>query len=234
MSSDDHAVNTSPAGRIGDFYRKYLPIGDRIGEMFYATWMVVVSLGIINSVEGQEEVIPLAIAIAFGVNIIWGIIDGTSVMLTGVIDRARRDQILFDLRTVGDPQTRQEAKGALDDTIASALSDEEKERIIDLLAEGEPQGNPYIDPYHPSREDWYYVLGILAIDTFFVIPIIVPLLMVPDIADAILLSRMIATLIFAALGTAYAKRLNRSRLLAALFLGTLGFSVFSISYVLGW
>ena len=234
MPSDEGAANDRLIGRIGRFYRTYLPIGDRIGEMFYATWMVVVSLGIINSVSGQEEVIPLAIAIAFGVNITWGLIDGISVMLTGVIERANRDRLLFDLRTKDGPQTRQQAMEALDDTIVHVLGDEEKERIIGRLTEGAALGDPYAEPYRAGREDWYYALGILAIDTLFVIPIIAPLLVIPSVPDAILVSRAIATLIFAALGAAYARRLNRNRLLASLFLGTLGFGVFSIAYVLGW
>ncbi len=234
MQGDVDVVRGKLAGRVGSFYRKYLPVGDRIGEMFYATWMVVVSLGIINSVENQEELLPLAIAIAFGVNITWGLIDGISVMLTGVIDRADRDRVLFDLRTKDGTSARRDAKKALDDTIVCALSDEEKECLLDRLAEGLPQGDPHNVPYRAGREDWYYVLGILAIDVLFVIPMIAPLLLIPSIPDAILVSRMIATLIFAALGTAYAKRLNRSRLLAALFLGTLGFSVFSVTYILGW
>ncbi len=227
-------VGRHPGGRFGDFYRKYLPIGDRIGEMFYATWMVVVSLGMINSVESPEEFVPLAIAIAFGVNFTWGLIDGISVMLTGTIDRARRDKVVFDLRTRDDPSTRQEARKALDGTIASLLSDEEKGRMIDRLAEGAPDGDPYSEPYRSGREGWYYVMGILAIDVLFVIPIVAPLLVIPSVPVAILASRLVATFIFAALGVAYAKRLNRNRLLAALSLATLGFSVFSIAYLLGW
>lgn len=227
-------MNGKPAGRVGGFLRRYLPIGDRIGEMFYATWMVVVSLGIINSVGDQEDLVTLAIAIAFGVNITWGLIDGISVMLTGVIDRAGGDRVLFDLRSKNDPLTRQEARKALDGTIINALSDEEKDHILDRLADGAPQGNPYYEPYHARREDWYYALGILAIDVLFVIPIIAPLLLVHNVPDAILISRTVATLIFAVLGAAYARRLNRNRLLAALFLGTLGLGVFSLSYMLGW
>ena len=227
-------ANSKPASRVREFYQRYLPVGDRIGEMFYATWMVVVSLGIINSVDDQEGIVPLAIAIAFGVNIAWGLIDGISVMLTGVIGRASRDRTLFDLRKNDDQLTRQEARKALDDAITYALSDGEKEHILDQLAEGAPEGDPYHEPYHAKREDWYYALGILAIDVLFVIPVIAPLLVIPSTPDAILASRLIATLIFAALGAAYARRLNRNRLLAALFLGTLGFSVFSIAYILGW
>ena len=227
-------VNRSLGRRVREFYRRHLPIGDRIGEIFYATWMVVVSLGIINSAADQAELVPLAIAVAFGVNITWGLIDGISVMLSNVIDRARMEGILFNLRTRNDTMARQDARDVLGETVLFALDDAEKERTIDRLAEGEPGGDPSKKSYYPAREDWHYAIGILAIDILFVIPIVVPLLVIHNVPDAILASRVVATLIFAALGAAYARRLNRNRLLAALFLGALGFSVFSLAYLLGW
>lgn len=223
-----------PKGRLGKFYSEYLPIGDRIGEMFYATWMAVVSLGILNSVEVQEEYIPAVIAIAFAVNITWGIIDGISVMLSGVIVRARNEKLIYDLRAQKDPLALREAHASLDSSIALSLGSEEKDRIIAQIAEGPPGSDPYYKRYYPEKADWYYVLGILAIDTAFVIPIVAPLLILPSIPSAILVSRIIATMMFAILGAAYARNLNRRRWLAALFLGTLGFSVSSLAYLLGW
>lgn len=221
-------------GRVRAFYRTYLPVGDRIGEMFYATWMVVVSLGIINSVEDPQGIVPLAIAISFAVNITWGLIDGISVMLSGVIDRAKDEEIVYDLRTSDGPAARGAAHDALKDTIVGALGREERDGIIDQIARGAPGEDPRRRPHYAGRAGWYYALGILAIDVFLVFPIVAPLLVVPDVHQAVLVSRLIATLFFAALGVAYARNLNRSKVLAALFLGTLGFSVFSLAYLLGW
>ncbi len=109
-----------------------------------------------------------------------------------------------------------------------------KANVIDALSSGHPGENPYKRRYYPTREDWYYALGIVSIDVLLVIPLIAPLVLLGGSPMAIYLSRLIATVIFAVLGAAYAKNLNRRRWLAALFLGTLGFSIFTLSYELGW
>ncbi len=223
-----------PRRRVREFYNEYLPIGDRLGEMFYAIWMVVVSLGFLNSGENPEELLFITIAIAFTVNIVWGLIDGTSVMYTNIIDFAKTEQIIYDLRTKNDQPTRQAAQNAMDDSIVSVLSKEEKDRIIDAIANGAPGENPYKKKYYAQRPDRYYALGILAIDASLVIPLIAPLLIIPDVHQAIYFSRLIATIMFAVIGAAYAKNLNRRRWLAALFLATLGFSIFSLAFLAGW
>ena len=89
--------------RIRAFYGKYLPIGDRLGEMFYAVWMAVISLGILGTTEVDLGLIAYAVLLAFSVNMTWGLIDGLSVMHTNVIDRARNDKLVYDLM-IGDKE----------------------------------------------------------------------------------------------------------------------------------
>jgi hypothetical protein len=54
--------------RIQTFYGEYLPVGDRLGEMFYAFWMVVVSLGILGTTELGKGAVLLSVLVAFAVN----------------------------------------------------------------------------------------------------------------------------------------------------------------------
>ena len=61
--------------RIRTFYAQYLPVGDRLGEMFYAVWMVIVSLGILDTLDPNENAIFYVIIIALGVNMTWGLIE---------------------------------------------------------------------------------------------------------------------------------------------------------------
>ncbi len=220
--------------RIRAFYGKYLPIGDRLGEMFYAVWMVVVSLGILGSTELDRGAIAYAILVAFVVNIAWGLIDGISVMHTNIIERARTERMVFDLRSRNDKDSREAAFSALDDTVTSGLDVEDRKKVLDLIAAGPPGNDPIKQRYYPGREDWYYALGIFAIDTTLVIPLVAPLLILTDPAQALYASRLVATILFAILGAAYARNLNRRKWLAALFLGTLSFSVFTLAFLAGW
>jgi len=88
--------------RVREFYTKYLPLGDRLGEMFYAVWMVVVSLGILGGTGFEGGAIAYVVLIAFMVNITWGLIDGITVMYSGVIERRRIDGVIHDLQTAND------------------------------------------------------------------------------------------------------------------------------------
>jgi hypothetical protein len=220
--------------RIQSFYREYLPLGDRLGEMFYAIWMVVVSLGILGSTELDKGSVLYVVLIAFSVNIVWGLIDGVTVMHTYILERAKNDRIVFDLRTKNDQNARSAARGSLDDSVTVALDEAAREKVLDLIAAGDPGEDPSRKRYYPDREDWKYAWGIIAIDTFLVIPVVAPLLFWNNTGQAIFASRLVATVIFALLGAAYANELHRRRWLAALFLGTICFSLFSIAFLAGW
>jgi hypothetical protein len=224
-----------PIPAIKGFYAQYFPVGDYLGEMFYAVWMVVVSIGILGA-EGDitPGAVTSVVIIAFGVNIAWGLIDGTTVMYTNLIEKARADKLVYALQTKKDAQTLTAAAEDLDDGITAALSAEEKQKVLEMIASKSPGEDPNKKRYKAKKEDRYYALGILAIDTFLVVPIILPIIIADYPYDGVYASRIIATLIFAALGVMYAKELNRRRWLAALFLGTLCFSVFSLAFLAGW
>jgi hypothetical protein len=223
-----------PMSRINAFYREHLPIGDRLGEMFYAIWMVVVSLGFLGSTELERDAVIFTILLAFSVNITWGLIDGISVMHTNTIEKAKAEKSVYELRTKNDGPSRQAVSEAMGNVVKSGLSEEERGKILDLIARAPPGDDPANKRYYPGRDGWYYALGILAIDAFLVVPLVAPLLIWSDPSQALYASRLIATVLFAILGAAYARNLHRRKWLAALFLGTLCFSVSTLAFLAGW
>jgi hypothetical protein len=223
------------SSRMRTFYATYLPIGDYLGEMFYAVWMVVVSLGILGGTGFEGGAIAYVVLIAFMVNIGWGLIDGLTVMHTNIIERARSEKIIFNLQTVGDPRSRKAGADALSEGITSTLSSEDQEKVLDMIAATPPpQEDPATKPYRPKREDWDYAIGILSIDFLLVIPLVAPFLIFSEPTQALYLSRIMATVIFAVIGASYARQLNRRRWLAALFLGTICASLFTLVFLAGW
>lgn len=220
--------------RIRGFYQEHISIGDRLGEAVYAVWMAIVSIGIINSEATiTEELILEVVLIAFGVNIAWGLIDGITVMLTNVIERRRREQIVYDLRA-GLKNSHRRAMDELDDSIAGILSGAAKANIVNAIAAAPPGEDPKLKPARPGRADWNYALGIVLIDTALVVPLVLPLVLIDDIDVAIYVSRLIAATLFAGLGAAYARNLNRSPPIAALALGGFAFVFFTAVYEAGW
>lgn len=224
-----------PLSRMRSFYSTYLPLGDFLGEMFYAVWMVVVSLGILGGTGFDGGAIAYVIIIAFTVNIVWGSIDGLTVMHSNIIERVRDEKIIYGLQTGGDVEARKLGADALSEGITSTLNPSDREKVLDMIASSKTiEEDPAAMPHYPRREDWNYALGILSIDVLLVIPLVAPFVIFPEPHQALYLSRAIATAIFAVLGAFYAKHLNRRRWLAALFLGTLCSSLFIMVFLAGW
>jgi hypothetical protein len=223
---------TSPRVRV--FYSRYLPLGDRLGEIFYSVWMVVVSLGILGGTGFEGDAVTYVVLIAFAVNITWGLIDGITVMYSGIIERRRMDGLVHDLQARNEESSRRAAARALEEGVTGILSPSDKEKVLDMIVSSRRGRDPMATRYYPGREDWYYALGILAIDLILVVPLIAPFFILTNPETALLASRFIATVLFAGLGAAYAKELNRNRWLAALFLGTLCLGLFSLMYMAGW
>jgi len=226
----------SAFGKVRKFYEDNLSVGDRLGESIYAVWMGVVSIGLINAETTiTPDLIIEVVLIAFGVNLVWGIIDGVTVMLTNVMDRRERDILAFDLRSHRESQlARAEAMANLDETIVGVLPEEERRRIVDLIAAGPAGSDPRRKPSHATRRDWGYALSIVLIDVLLVVPLVLPLILIADVDTAIFVSRIIAVTTFAALGAAYARNLGRRPVIAALALGALGYTLFTLAYGAGW
>jgi hypothetical protein len=153
-------------------------------------------------------------------------------MYTAIIDRARQDRMLYALRS-GDAAARIRVLDEIGDSIAADLGDADKQRIVDALAAMPAGDDPARTRYRPDRDDLLYALGILLIDVGLVVPIVLPLLLIDGVETAIYVSRLMATVIFAWLGWAYARRLNRNPWVAAAILGGLGFALFTGAYAAG-
>lgn len=216
--------------RIRTFYAEYLPVGDRLGEMFYAVWMVIVSLGILDTLDPNENAVFYVIIIALGVNMTWGLIDGITVMHTNVMEKAKREEIVYNIRKIKDDDSKKAAMDALDDSITTVLNDDDRRKILEMISVGDPGEDPAKKRYYPTREDWNYAIGIFAIDTALVFPLVSPLIILHNPYQALYFSRLISTVIFMAIGAAYAGNLHRRKWVAALFLGTLCFSLFSLNF----
>ena len=221
--------------RINRLLPDEIGAGDRLGEAFYAVWMSVASIGLVNATGSiTPDRIWTAVAVAFAVNLVWGTIDGVTVAHTNVIERAERERIVSALADGHDPDARDQARAALADTIVDGLGDDEIDRILDAIASSAPPARPARHGYPVGRDDWLYALGIVAIDVGLVVPVVLPLILVSNSSAALYISRLVAAVMFAAIGWGYARNLNRNPWLAAIVLGGLGFGLFTGAYAAGW
>ena len=100
---------------ITGFQRRYMSFGDMLGEWFYGFLMVAVVCGIIGGYSdillasnlgyGRVYLTVVLVVLTFGVNITWGIIDGTTVIYGGLTDKADLERIIIWIRSGTPPLT---------------------------------------------------------------------------------------------------------------------------------
>ena len=96
---------------ITGFQRRYMSFGDMLGEWFYGFLMVAVVCGIIGGYSeillasnlgyGRIYLTVVLVVLTFGVNITWGIIDGTTVIYGGLTDKADLERTISKLKKTG-------------------------------------------------------------------------------------------------------------------------------------
>ena len=222
------------ASPLVTFIREHLSTGSILAEAFYGIWMVVVVTGTIRAVEQPgESTVRVMLGAALGVNIAWGVIDGITVMWANLVDRTKERELVNALRaTKGDAALRKKLGRSLGGTVAGSLSDEERERVLDMLEAGEPRE---VTRARPDREDYEAAIATALIDFILIFPVTLPyILFMHDLTLAIRSSQFIALFLFAGLGYAYARNAKWNRLVTPIVFALMMLIVIVASFELGW
>ncbi len=137
---------------ITGFQRRYMSFGDMLGEWFYGFLMVAVVCGIIGGYSdillasnlgyGRIYLTVVLVVLTFGVNITWGIIDGTTVIYGGLTDKADLERIISKLKKDrNNRELRDKVLDSIGDSSVDYLPDAEKEKIVDRIIDEVP-GSP--------------------------------------------------------------------------------------------
>ena len=219
-----------------------MSFGDMLGEWLYGFIMVAVVCGIIggyseillNSPLGYGRVYLTAVllVLTFGVNIVWGIIDGSTVIYGGLTDKADLEKIISELKKDrNNRELRDKLLDSLGDSSVDYLPDEEKERIVDRIIDEAPEAPV---KYHVNREDRNTLIAIASCDILAVVPVILPYLLLGFGKVPLLLSRLIAALAIGYIVFLYAGHTGRRKWLTAGIFAILTVVMMQITYFYGW
>ena len=219
-----------------------MSLGDMLGEWFYGFLMVAVVCGIIGGYSeillasnlgyGRVYLTVVLLVLTFGVNITWGIIDGTTVIYGGLTDKADLEKITGELKKDrNNRELRDRILDSLGDSSVDYLPDAEKEKIVDRIIDEAPDA-PL--KYHLTGEDRNTLIAIASCDILAVIPVILPYLLLGFGKTPLMLSRLIAAIAIGYIMFLYAEHTGRRKWLAAgiFFLFTL--VVMQVTYSYGW
>lgn len=228
---------------ITGFQRRYMSFGDMLGEWLYGFIMVAVVCGIIGGYSkillesnlgyGRVYLTVVLVVLTFGVNISWGIIDGSTVIYGGLTDKADLEKIISELKKDrNNRELRDKLLDSLGDSSVEYLPDEEKEKIVDRIIDEAPD-TPV--KYHVNGDDRNTLIAIASCDILAVIPVILPYLLLGfDGRLPLLLSRLIAALAIGYIVFLYAEHTGRRKWLAAGIFAILTIVLMQITYYYGW
>jgi hypothetical protein len=227
---------------ITGFQRRYISFGDMLGEWFYGFLMVAVVCGIIGGYSeivlesnlgyGRIYLTVVLLVLTFGVNIAWGMIDGTTVIYGGLTDKADLEKIISKLKKDrNNRELRDKVLDSLGDSSVDYLPDEEKEKIVDRIIDEAPEAP---EKYHFSRDDRNTLIAIASCDILAVIPVILPYLLLGFGKTPLLLSRLIAAIAIGYITFLYAKHTGRRKWLTAGIFIIFTVVLMQITYYFGW
>jgi len=227
---------------ITGFQRTYMSFGDMLGEWFYGFLMVAVVCGIIGGYSeillesnlgyGRVYLTVVLLVLTFGVNIAWGLIDGTTVIYGGLTDKADLERIISKLKQDrNNRELRDKVLDSLGDSSVDYLPDAEKEKIVDRIIDEAPEAPV---KYHVSGDDRNTLIAIASCDILAVIPVILPYLLLGFGKVPLMLSRLIAALAIGYICFLYAKHTGRRKWLTAGSFFILTLMLMQITYYFGW
>jgi hypothetical protein len=227
---------------ITGFQRRYMSFGDMLGEWFYGFLMVAVVCGIIGGYSeillesnlgyGRIYLTEVLLVLTFGVNIAWGIIDGSTVIYGGLTDKADLEKVIAALRKDrNNRELRDKVLDSLGDSSVDYLPDEEKEKIIDRIIDEAPEAPV---KYQMSRNDRNTLIAIASCDILAVIPVILPYLLLGFGKTPLVLSRLIASVAIGYICYLYAEHTGRNKWLTAGIFVIFTLVLMQITYYFGW
>jgi hypothetical protein len=227
---------------ITGFQRRYMSFGDMLCEWFYGFIMVAVVCGLLGGVSeillnnnmgfGRTYLTVMLVVITFGVNIAWGIIDGTTVIYGGLTDKADLERTISKLKKDrNNKELRDKLLDSVGDSSVDYLPDAEKEKIVDRIIDEAPDAPV---KYQMSRDDRNTLIAIASCDILAVIPVILPYLLLGFGKIPLLLSRLIASLAIGYICYLYAEHTGRNKWLTAGIFVIFTIVVMQITYYFGW
>jgi hypothetical protein len=162
---------------------------DRVSELLFGLFMALTFVGAVSVANSGEEQIRSMFAAALGCNLAWGLVDAVMYLVRTVTDRGRSLTLVRSVRAAADAATgRRLIESSLSRGGASLVSEAEIEAIRGRIVARSSL------PARPSLHwnDLLAAVGIFLIVTASTFPVVLPFLLIHDVAVAKAISRAVA------------------------------------------
>jgi VIT1/CCC1 family predicted Fe2+/Mn2+ transporter len=177
----------------------------RTTEVLFGLIMVLTFTATFNASEAGREDVRLLLIAAVGCSLAWGLIDGAMYLLSVRAEKAIAAQALASARASSPEAARRAIAEAVPPLVASALDEEDLERIRQrLMAKGPPPVSLRL-----GRDDALAALAVFLLVVLATLPIAVPFLFISDASRALWVSHAVAIGLLFVTGLSLGRQWNR-------------------------
>ena len=162
---------------------------DRVSELLFGLFMALTFVGAVSVAEAGEAEIRRMLAAALGCNLAWGLADAVMYLVRTITDRGRSITLVRSVRAAADAEAGCKLiETSLSRTMAGLVSAVEIEAI-----RGRIVALPTV-PLRPkvNRDDLLAAIAVFLIVTASTFPVVLPFMLIQDVAVAKAASQAIA------------------------------------------
>ncbi|HQR22718.1 MAG TPA: hypothetical protein PKV98_17750 [Burkholderiaceae bacterium] len=203
---------------------------DRVSEVLFGLFMALTFVGAVSVTEAGREDIRTMLAAALGCNLAWGLVDAVMYLVRTVADRGRLITLVGSVRSAPDAETgRRLIEASLSRAAARLLSAAEIETMRGrVLALSDVPARPKL-----QRDDFLAAVAVFLLVVASTFPVVLPFVLIADVAAAKMLSRAIALVMLFAGGLALGRYAGYGGWKAGLMMAGLGTVVVAAVMALG-
>jgi len=192
--------------------------------------MALTFVGAVSVTEAGREDIRTMLAAALGCNLAWGLVDAVMYLVRTVADRGRLITLVGSVRSAPDAETgRRLIEASLSRAAARLLSAAEIETMRGrVLALSDVPARPKL-----QRDDFLAAVAVFLLVVASTFPVVLPFVLIADVAAAKMLSRAIALVMLFAGGLALGRYAGYGGWKAGLMMAGLGTVVVAAVMALG-
>ncbi len=161
---------------------------ERVSEMCFGLFMALTFVGAVNAATtGGEDPGRTLLYTALGCNLAWGLVDAVMYLVRTITDRGKRLTLALAVRAAPDAASAlRTLRESLPPVMSQLVDDAQLEAIRSRLAHAQLPERPKL-----HSRDLAGALGIFVIVVLSTFPVALPFVVMDDVSDALLVSRVL-------------------------------------------
>lgn len=160
---------------------------DRISEILFGLIMAVTFVGSISVATAGSEDVRTATASALGCNLAWGLVDAVMYVIRNLTERTRRRRLAQRIVEAAPEAARNMIAQELPPGIVDLTGPKELEAMRQRLVAAQLGSLPVV-----TSRDFLEAVGVFLLVVLATFPLVVPFLLIDDVAMAKHVSRLVA------------------------------------------